>query len=145
MANLNRGLVLVGGVSGNAEATGLISIGDTLTYVGKEPRDMTRVEGQDWDSTVDALSKYSEEETVTLVLKRLVKRQALTVTFETPGSYDDQGLVAQWGSRDVEMLAGSNLRGEMIRRDIPVYDERTKRFDQPYATGNCAGEGICEC
>jgi hypothetical protein len=101
--------VLVGGVTGNGEASGLISIGDTLTYVGKEPRDMTRVEGQDWDSTVDALSKYSEEETVTLVLKRLVKRQALTVTFETPGSYDDQGLVAQWGSRNVEMLAGNTL------------------------------------
>ncbi|CAN0412615.1 unnamed protein product, partial [Ectocarpus sp. 13 AM-2016] len=24
-----------------------------------------------------------------------------------------------------------------------VYDPRTKRFDQPYATGNCAGEGTC--
>lgn len=26
---------------------------------------------------------------------------------------------------------------------VKVYDPRTKRFDQPYATGNCAGEGTC--
>lgn len=26
---------------------------------------------------------------------------------------------------------------------LPVYDRRTPRFDQPYITGNCAGEGIC--
>lgn len=24
-----------------------------------------------------------------------------------------------------------------------VYDPKTLRYDQPYATGNCAGEGIC--
>lgn len=24
-----------------------------------------------------------------------------------------------------------------------VYDPKTLRFDQPYATGNCAGEGTC--
>ena len=75
---------------------------------------MTRVEGQDWDSTVDALSKYAAEQTITLVLKRLVKRQSLTVTFETPGSYVEQGLVAQWGSRNVEMLAGNTILSYMV-------------------------------
>ena len=41
------------------------------------------------------------------------------------------------------MLTGSNLRKEMLRQNIPVYDRKTKRFDQPYAVGDCAGEGMC--
>ena len=41
------------------------------------------------------------------------------------------------------MLTGSNLRKEMLRQNIPVYDRKTKRFDQPYAVGDCAGEGVC--
>lgn len=39
------------------------------------------------------------------------------------------------------MLAGSNLRKEMLRQGFSVYDKKTKRFDQPYVQGDCAGEG----
>ncbi|KAG5192761.1 hypothetical protein JKP88DRAFT_269265 [Tribonema minus] len=139
-----RGLVLIGDVGGNAAESGLINTGDTLTYVGNEAaRDMTRVEGQDYDTTVAALGKYADLAEITLVLKRLVQRKTLEVTFETPTAYAEDGTAVEWGGQGVQMLAGSNLRSEMIRRDIPVYDAKTRRFDQPYATGNCGGEGIC--
>lgn len=46
---------------------------------------------------------------VTLVMKRLVKREPINVEFELPD-----------GNRDFEILAGSNLRGEMIRLGVPV-------------------------
>lgn len=46
---------------------------------------------------------------ITLVIKRLVKRETISVKFELPG-----------GTRDHEIKAGSNLRGEMIRLDVPV-------------------------
>lgn len=46
---------------------------------------------------------------ITLVIKRLVKRETINVKFELPG-----------GTRDHEIKAGSNLRGEMIRLDVPV-------------------------
>ncbi|CAM9230721.1 unnamed protein product [Discosporangium mesarthrocarpum] len=129
-----RGLVLVGGLSpgGNAEASGKIEVGDTLSWVGVEPNRMTRVEALDWDNTIGALGSYTGESEITLVSKRLVKRETLDVVFELPD-----------GDSTMQILAGSNLRGEMIRAGIPVYDPSTKRYDQPYATGNCGGEGIC--
>lgn len=46
---------------------------------------------------------------ITLVIKRLVKRETINVKFELPG-----------GSRDFDIKTGSNLRGEMIRLDVPV-------------------------
>lgn len=44
-----------------------------------------------------------------MVVKRLVKRESIKVQFELPG-----------GSREYDIKAGSNLRGEMIRLDVPV-------------------------
>ncbi|CAN0148162.1 unnamed protein product [Pylaiella littoralis] len=135
-----RGLVLVAGVEpgGNAEASGKIFPGDTLCSAGVEG-DMSRVEALDWDQTVGALGSYGAarrgrffDTEVVLVMKRLVKREAIKVQFELPG-----------GSREYDIKAGSNLRGEMMRLDVPVYDPQTLRYDQPYATGNCAGEGTC--
>lgn len=46
---------------------------------------------------------------IVLVVKRLVKRESISVQFELPG-----------GSREYDIKAGSNLRGEMIRLDVPV-------------------------
>ncbi|CAN0329787.1 unnamed protein product, partial [Laminaria digitata] len=129
-----RGLVLISGTAegGNAEATGKIFLGDTLCWVGVEPSGMTKVEALDWDQTVGALGGFSEERQGWHPPFRLVKRETINVKFELPG-----------GTRDHEIKAGSNLRGEMIRLDVPVYDPQTMRYDQPYATGNCAGEGTC--
>ncbi|CAM9701604.1 unnamed protein product [Choristocarpus tenellus] len=129
-----RGLVLVSGLEpgGRAEVSGKVEIGDTLSWVGVEPNRMIRVEALDWDQTVNALSQYTGDSEITLVLKRLIKREMLDVVFKLPN-----------GDRTEAILAGSNLRGEMIRLGVPVYDPKTKRYDQPYATGNCGGEGIC--
>eukprot|EP00752_Nemacystus_decipiens_P004373 g3997.t1 len=128
-----RGLVLVAGVEpgGNADATGKIFFGDTLCSAGLEG-DMSRVEALDWDQTVAVLGSFAQESEIVLIFKRLVKRESINVQFELPS-----------GSREYDIKAGSNLRGEMIRLDVPVYDPKTLRYDQPYATGNCAGEGIC--
>lgn len=54
---------------------------DMLCYLGREPNDMTRVEGFDLDSTMAALTGYAQtnRDSITLVLKRLVKRQTLQV------------------------------------------------------------------
>lgn len=46
-------------------------------------------------------------------------------------------------TKEVKMLAGSNLRKEMLRQGFSVYDRKTKRFDQPYVQGDCGGEGLC--
>merc|ERR1712146_775167 len=42
----------------------------------------------------------------------------------------------------IPILAGSNLRKAMSTQ-LPIYDPKTKRYDQPFITGNCGGEGIC--
>lgn len=46
---------------------------------------------------------------IVLIVKRLVKRESINVQFDLPG-----------GNRDYDIKAGSNLRGEMIRLDVPV-------------------------
>ncbi|KAJ1624933.1 hypothetical protein T492DRAFT_598131, partial [Pavlovales sp. CCMP2436] len=46
-------------------------------------------------------------------------------------------------SQQFEALAGSNLRMLLLQRDIKLYDVRTRRFDKPYARGDCADEGLC--
>lgn len=43
----------------------------------------------------------------------------------------------------VQALAGENLRRLLQRKSIQLYNRKTKRFDMPYATGDCAGEGLC--
>lgn len=57
---------------------------------------------------------------IVLVIKRMVKRESINVQFELPS-----------GSRDHEIKAGSNLRGEMIRLDVPVRlgDAHFRLFD----------------
>jgi len=43
----------------------------------------------------------------------------------------------------VDALAGENFRRLLLRKGISPYDRKTKRFDMPYATGDCAGDGLC--
>jgi len=40
-------------------------------------------------------------------------------------------------------LAGENLRRLLMRKGVQLYDKRAKRFDMPYATGDCGGDGLC--
>lgn len=117
----------------NAAASNRLRPGDTLTYIGQEPHGMTRLEGLELDSTLATLnSALIAQSSVTIVAKRLVKRTVLNLKFI------DGNL-----STVVTTLAGSNLRSEMMKADLRIYDPETKRFDQPYATGDCGGEGIC--
>ena len=37
----------------------------------------------------------------------------------------------------------ANLRRLLLAKGIKLYDLQTKRFDMPYARGDCAGEGMC--
>lgn len=46
---------------------------------------------------------------IMVVIKRLVKRESIKVSFQLPS-----------GNQQHDILAGSNLRGEMIRLDVPV-------------------------
>jgi ferredoxin len=67
------------------------------------------------------------------VVKRLVRRATIKVNVQLPNG----------DSLQFEALAGSNLRMLLLQRDIKLYDSRTRRFDQPYARGDCGGEGLC--
>ena len=46
-------------------------------------------------------------------------------------------------SFDVPSGYGINLRRELQSRDFKLYDANTARFDSPYQTGDCGGEGTC--
>eukprot|EP01041_Mallomonas_annulata_P004663 gene4663-9250_t len=134
-SNDGRNMVLIESLTsgGNAANCGLIKVGDTICSVGVEPF-MERTEGLGLDDTLDVIRNASPgSQQLTLVLKRLVKRKTLKVTFVNNNGDESS----------YTMLAGSNLRGEMFKKDIQVYDTRTKRFDQPYITGDCGGEGLC--
>lgn len=72
---------------------------------------------------------------LTITTKRLVGRRVVGVTVLQP---DGKTVASRF-----DCLAGSNLRGELLRREIRIYDETTKRFDNPFGTGDCAGEGLC--
>ena len=38
---------------------------------------------------------------------------------------------------------GANLRTALNSQNIKMYDDRTSRFDSPFQTGNCGGDGTC--
>ncbi|KAJ8599248.1 hypothetical protein CTAYLR_006227 [Chrysophaeum taylorii] len=127
-----RGLVLVSGVTGNAATEGSLRVGDTLTVVLGSSR-VERTTALDYDNTVAAIQRaVAGSETLTIEANRLVERAKVKVEFEGPG-----------GRGQIDALAGENLRKLLMRAGAKVYDPRTRRFDQPFATGDCAGEGIC--
>ena len=125
----------------NAAESDKIKVGDMVCWLGEEPDRMTRTEGVDLDQTMDALRSFvnSGSEMITLLLKRLVYRETLDVSFSYSG--DRENGEEPWTTK-VQMLAGSNLRKEMLRQEFPVYEASTKRFDQPYVQGDCGGESL---
>lgn len=141
--NDGRGLVLVREVTGQAaQAEPKIEVGDVVTGAwtgeGKE-RVRERTTGLNYDLTVDCLGRVkaaaveSTNPVLTLQLNRLVERAPIRVEVDD-GSGDIQV---------VDALAGENLRRLLLRKGISLYDRKTKRFDMPYATGDCAGDGLC--
>ena len=98
--------------------------------------DGASVEGLGVDETLAAVRRAADGRSMlTLTLKRLVPRASITLRVLSPEG-------AQVGE-EIETLAGGNLRMELLRKQIELYDARTKRFDNPWGTGDCAGEGLC--
>ena len=141
-----RGLVLISDVSGNAaRASSPIHVGDVITGVRTATGSFkARTTGLNYDGTVEAIGEAKEtlfEETTTkgkggvlsFQMNRLVKRANITVHVQ-----DEKGDTVTIPAR-----AGENLRRLLLRKEIQLYDRRTKRFDMPFATGDCAGEGLC--
>lgn len=147
-----RGLVLVSEVSGNAldASPHPILVGDCITGVmtsdgdnrdGGRHRMFERTVGLNYDGTVEAIGAVKEAvaaagggDKIVLELNRLVERARVSVEID-----DEEGNRIQ----TIEALAGENLRRLLLRKGIKLYDQDTKRFDMPFATGDCAGEGLC--
>jgi ferredoxin len=139
-----RGLVLVREITGAAAqaAPQQIQVGDVVTgaWAGEgKQRVQERTTGLNYDLTVECLIRVkaaavaTPKSVLTLQLNRLVERAPIRVEVD-----DGSGEI-----QIVDALAGENLRRLLLRRGIPLYDRQTKRFDMPYATGDCAGDGLC--
>lgn len=134
-----RGLVLISEVSGNALQAdpAEIQVGDVITSIRTTDRSVReRTTGLNYDGTVEAIGTVKEaakDGILALELNRLVERAPIRVEIE-----DEAGEI-----QVVEALAGENLRRLLLRKGVKLYDDRTKRFDMPFATGDCAGEGLC--
>lgn len=149
-----RGLVLVSGVPGLAAQQEGIHVGDAPVGV-RVNDDMALtlttgvafrgpLAGRDYDSTIETLSEAKDTAnqirdrggvpSLTLEFDRLVKRASVHVTV-----VDD----ATSPTQTIEALAGENLRRLLMRKGVKLYNSKTKRFDMPFATGDCTGEGLC--
>lgn len=165
-----RGLVLVSDVFGEAAAqvkdsavsssasNDRLKVGDVLTGVRVEGSNFSeRLTGLDYDLIVEAIGRAKEAaeacrrqgSTVNPVLNfeanRLVERAAITVDLVERDNDQSSSV------RSIDALAGENLRRLLQRKGVQVYNRKTKRFDMPYATGDCAGKcqnvvcGVCVC
>ncbi|KAL7577708.1 hypothetical protein ACA910_015216 [Epithemia clementina (nom. ined.)] len=138
-----RGLVLISEVAGNAaKASFPIHVGDVITGIRTtDGKFQARTTGLNYEGTVEVIGLAKEAATgpqgdgiLSLQLNRLVKRATIVVQVQ-----DEKGDFAT----TIEARAGENLRRLLLRKGVKLYDRRTKRFDMPYATGDCAGEGLC--
>ena len=89
------------------------------------------------------------------VVKRLIKLAKINVTlvYDSQESEEERDAKKEGDllsntkvkqkETTIPILAGSNLRKAMMSTQLPIYDPKTKRYDQPFITGNCGGEGIC--
>ena len=98
-----------------------------------------RLTGLNYDLTVEAIGRIKStaiqmgEKYISIEANRLVERAPIVVEVE-----HGDGTVMT-----IDALAGENLRRLLQRRGVNIYNKDTKRFDMPYATGDCAGEGLC--
>lgn len=133
----NAGLVLVGGVNpgSNAANCGLFQEGDALSTISTEGKEES-LEGLNFDATVKKLVKFKDLPSVKIVFKRLLKRAEVIVKVVGPTG-------EEVGEYPVLAGYGFNLRTALQSNNIKMYDSRTARFDSPYQTGNCGGDGTC--
>lgn len=135
----NGGLVLLDSVvpGGNAEKAGFLT-GDLLVSIseGNEGKNIIPLEGFNYDATIDRLLLFKDKNEVNITVKRITKRKDIIVKMVGPSGEDAGEFVVLSGF-------GSNMRTALNSKNMKIYDDRTARFDSPYQTGNCAGEGTC--
>lgn len=131
-SNDGRGLVFI-----TDTTTPIFQIGDVITGVmttDKKYKENTA--GMNYDRLVEIINEAKQESkdhNLLIEVNRLVKRAKVQVELELgPGK-----------TQVIDALAGENLRRMLLRNKVKLYDPETKRFDQPFNTGDCAGEGIC--
>jgi 2Fe-2S iron-sulfur cluster binding domain len=149
-ASDGRGLVLVSAVFGAAASVSpKLQVGDALTGVSVEGTPFReRLIGLNYEGTCEAIARAKEAACelaarngatttgpvrVSFEADRLVKRAPVTVEVVEPGG----------NVLSIDALAGENLRRLLQRKQVQIYNPRTKRFDMPFETGNCAGDGLC--
>jgi ferredoxin len=103
--------------------------------VGEVPKS-DRLEGLNFDSTVALLGQYSDYDNVVITVKRVYTRGEVIIQMVGPQGEDA-------GNFTVLSGMGANLRTALNSQNIKLYDDRTTRFDSPYQTGSCGGEGTC--
>lgn len=140
--NNNCALVMVNDIfeGSNAErpiAGGKFRVGDVLLGVSvPDGGEVKSLEGLLLDKVIKIISGYGEVEKIKLTIKRLTKRDEVIVKMVGPSREDA-------GSLKVLSGYGTNMRQMLVNSDMKVYDENTWRFDSPYQTGDCGGEGTC--
>jgi ferredoxin len=131
-SNDGRGLVFI------ADTTEpILHIGDVITGVmttDKKYKENTA--GMNYDRLVEVINEAkdaSKDHRLLIEVNRLVERAKVQVEVD----------LGDGDTKTINALAGENLRTILIRKQVKLYDPETKRFDQPFACGDCAGEGIC--
>jgi ferredoxin len=134
----DRGLVLVSGVSGHAAEESKIQVGDTIIGVFSEPDFKETTTAYAYEDTMDILNRAKQHaldhgnDKISLELNRLVSRSTVKVIVEDGKE-----------TKEIEALAGDNLRLLLMHHHMKLYDENTHRLDQPNLCSDCGGEGIC--
>lgn len=92
-----------------------------------------------YDATIDAITSLppptSDEETVTVTVKRIRKQPKINITLQYPKYMEEEDV-------SLELFAGENLRRAMLTRGIKLNDKLAERFDSG-GTGDCGSDGTC--
>jgi len=133
----NGGLVLLDSVvpGSNAEKAAAFQSGDALISIAGGGKEVL-LEGFNYDATIDRLLLFKDKNEINITVKRIIKRKEIVVEMIGPSGEDAGSFVVLSGY-------GSNMRTALNSKNMKIYDDRTARFDSPYQTGNCAGEGTC--
>lgn len=136
------GIVFVGAVREGSVTAGLLLPGDSLIMAegldspASEPRYRVAMEGAGFDDTIDALGALAGSTYARLTVKRLARRGEITVRVFGPSDEFVTNFTVLSGY-------GANLRTALNSNNLRLYDDSTARFDSPFQTGNCGGEGTC--
>lgn len=132
------GLVLIEGITpgSNADNAAGFMVGDALMSVDTPDGKSYPLLGLSYDRVIDVLSGLDEFDTIKITVQRMSFRGEVKVEVVGPGG-------EPVGEYTILSGYGTNLRTVLDAANLKIYDARTSRFDSPYETGNCGGEGTC--